>query len=66
MREFVTVKTFAEKTHVSERTVWRGVRSGGIPAIRIGTAVRIPEDAVDAMSEQPKIKGAKTYIAKIV
>lgn len=65
MREFVTVKTFAEKTHVSERSIWRGVRSGSIPSIRIGKSIRIPEDAVDAMYEQPAARNARPVISVI-
>jgi excisionase family DNA binding protein len=39
--ELLTVREAAERFSVSEPTVWRYVRSGKLPAFRVGGTVRI-------------------------
>lgn len=44
----LTVSQVAQQMAVSHPTVLRWVRSGDLPAIRVGRIVRIPTDAFDA------------------
>ncbi len=41
-RELIDVPGMAGLLHVSESTIWRGVRSGVIPVVRMGQRVLIP------------------------
>jgi excisionase family DNA binding protein len=42
----VTVAVAARRLAVCEQTVYRAVRRGELPAIRVGRAIRIPESAI--------------------
>lgn len=41
-RLFLTVAELAKLMHLDPRTVRRGIAEGTIPAVRLGTSVRIP------------------------
>ena len=41
-QEFYTVKQLASVLHVSAITVWRKIKSGEIPAVRLGKRILIP------------------------
>jgi len=41
-----TVAVAARRLSVSERTIYRAVRRGDLPAIRLGRLIRIPEAAL--------------------
>lgn len=47
--QFYTVAEVAELTRVSRMTVYRMVRSGDLPAVRVGNSYRVPKLAVDEM-----------------
>lgn len=49
---YFTYREFAEVLGVSEAHVKRHVASGDIPAIKIGSVVRIPASALDAMESE--------------
>jgi len=42
----LTVGEVAARLRVSRATVYRLVRLGGIPALRVSNAIRIPADAI--------------------
>ena len=44
---FLTALEVAERMRVSKMTVYRLIRSGKIPAVRIGRAFRVREDDVE-------------------
>jgi excisionase family DNA binding protein len=44
---FYSVKEFGELTSLSETTVYRIVGKGQIPAIRLGSQIRIPATYID-------------------
>lgn len=43
--ELVTMATFARRRSISESTVRAAIRSGQLPAVKIGRAVRVRADA---------------------
>ena len=43
---YLTVEEVAELVRVSRMTVYRWVRSGDLPAVRVGRSFRVPEKAV--------------------
>jgi excisionase family DNA binding protein len=45
---YLTVEEVAELVRVSRMTVYRWVRSGDLPAVRVGRSFRIPQDSLDA------------------
>ena len=45
---YLTVEEVAELVRVSRMTVYRWVRAGELPAVRVGRSFRIPQDALDA------------------
>ncbi len=49
--EYFTLKEVAERLKVSERTVWRWVHSGELPAIKLGQQWRIRDDDLDEFLE---------------
>jgi excisionase family DNA binding protein len=44
----LTVAEFAERHQLSHHTVYRLIRAGAVPAIRLGRSLRIPESALVA------------------
>ncbi len=46
---FMTVTEVADIMRVSKMTVYRLIRSGEMPAIRVGKSCRVPEAAVSQM-----------------
>ena len=48
-RPLLTVPQFARQTKTSERSAWRWIAAGQLPVIRLGRAVRIDPDRVDAI-----------------
>lgn len=49
----------ASLLHVSKRTVYRLRKSGALPAINIGRAVRIPADALTQFLEHTRLNGER-------
>jgi excisionase family DNA binding protein len=47
LRHFLTVPETAERLRVSPKTVYRLVWSGQLPALRIGSQIRIDEQALE-------------------
>ncbi|MGH9186978.1 MAG: helix-turn-helix domain-containing protein [Acidimicrobiales bacterium] len=45
---FLTVAEVAEQLRVSSMTVYRLIKSGSLPAVRVGKSFRLREDDVDA------------------
>jgi excisionase family DNA binding protein len=45
---FLTVHEVADLLRVSTMTVYRLIKSGDLPAVRIGKSLRLREDDVDA------------------
>jgi excisionase family DNA binding protein len=45
---YLTVEEVAEFVRVSRMTVYRWIRSGDLPAVRVGRSFRIPQDGLDA------------------
>lgn len=45
----LTVEEVAQLLRISRTSAYEGVRSGYIPAVRIGRSLRIPRSAIDAM-----------------
>ncbi|EGD51739.1 DNA binding domain protein, excisionase family [Thermoanaerobacter ethanolicus JW 200] len=54
MDKFYTVKEVAELLKVNIHTVYRWVREGRLPAIKIGDLVRIPESELNKFLEEHK------------
>ncbi|MBN1629919.1 MAG: helix-turn-helix domain-containing protein [Thermoleophilia bacterium] len=54
MREYMTPKEVAERLKVDRITVYRMVKDGRLPVVRIGRGLRIPASAVAAMLEPAK------------
>jgi len=56
---YLTPKEVSEKLSVDERTVQRlckePVEEGGIPAIRVGRLLRIPEDFEETMAKKQRV-----------
>jgi excisionase family DNA binding protein len=48
----LTVAVVARRLDVAEKTVYRAVRRGEFPCIRVGRSIRIPESAL-APPERP-------------
>lgn len=48
-RPLLTVPQFARQTTTSERSVWRWIAAGHLPVVRLGRAVRIDPDQLDAI-----------------
>ena len=46
---FMLVSEVADLMRVSKMTVYRLIRSGDMPAIRVGKSFRVPESAVEAL-----------------
>lgn len=52
---FYTVKTLADKLAVQPLTVYRLIKQGKIPAVKIGRSIRFDPDAVDAFLESVRV-----------
>lgn len=48
--DLLTVAEYAEKARVSLPTVYRLVKSGRIPTLKIGSQIRIPASALEVKS----------------
>ena len=44
---FLTVQEVAELMRVSTMTVYRLIKAGDLPAVRVGRSFRVPEQAVN-------------------
>lgn len=47
--ELFTVAEVAEMARISRMTVYRMVRSGELPALRVGSVYRVPRSAVEEL-----------------
>lgn len=50
-KRFYTINDLVEMGFASRVTIWMRIKSGDLPAIKIGRSVRIPCDAFDAYCE---------------
>ena len=55
-RDLLTVSEVAEIMRVSNMTVYRLIKSGQLPAIRVGKSYRIREDDVDRFLSDQSVK----------
>ena len=53
--QFFTVKTLAEKLAVQPLTIYRLIKDGKIPSVRIGRSIRFEPSAVDAFLESVRV-----------
>jgi excisionase family DNA binding protein len=51
-KKLLTLEEIAKTLRVSKRTVVRWVQQGVLSAYRIGTVIRVPEDAFEKMLQQ--------------
>jgi excisionase family DNA binding protein len=51
-KKLLTLEEIAKELRVSKRTVVRWVQQGILSAYRIGTVIRVPEDAFEKMLKQ--------------
>jgi excisionase family DNA binding protein len=52
---YLTVKDIANRLQVSEQTVWRWIRSGELPSIKLGGQYRVsPDDLQDFLKKHRK------------
>ncbi len=52
---YLTVKDIATRLQVSEQTVWRWIRSGELPSIKLGGQYRVsPDDLQDFLKKHRK------------
>jgi len=51
-KKLLTLEEIAKELRVSKRTVVRWVQQGVLSAYRIGTVIRVPEDAFQKMLKQ--------------
>jgi len=51
-KKLLTLEEIAKELRVSKRTVVRWVQQGVLSAYRIGTVIRVPEDALAKMLKQ--------------
>ncbi len=47
--ELLTVNETADILRVSTRTVYKFVKNGKIPSVRVGTAIRIPKEELEKL-----------------
>ena len=48
MSELLTVEEVAEKLRIGERTVWRFIRAGDIPSVKVGRRRFVTPDGLEA------------------
>ncbi len=53
----LTVHEAAERLRISEPTLWRHVKAGRLPAVRVGGLVRLEVRAVDAFQVPYEVRG---------
>jgi excisionase family DNA binding protein len=53
---FLTAGEVAERMRVSKMTVYRLIRAGKLPAVRIGRAFRVREDDVEAYLDSSYVR----------
>ncbi|MCC6398402.1 MAG: helix-turn-helix domain-containing protein [Bacteroidetes bacterium] len=53
--QFYTVRTLADRLAITPLTVYRLVRQGKIPAVKIGKSIRFDPEAVDAYLESVRL-----------
>lgn len=56
-RQFLTVQELADIMRVSEMTVYRLIRDGSIPALRIGKHLRVASDDFDRFLQSNAVGG---------
>ena len=56
-KKFYTINDLVEMGFASRVTVWKRIKSGELPAIRVGRSVRIPADAFDKYCESLRVSG---------
>ncbi len=49
MKDFLSLAEAAQELGVSQLTVYRMVRDGQIPAVRVRQSIRIPADALERL-----------------
>lgn len=59
MSETLTVKEAADTLRVCEKTVYRWIRSGEVPAYRVGRSYRIPTTWLQWLVEQALRSGPR-------
>ena len=59
----LTVREVAETMRVSNMTVYRLIRAGELPAIRVGKHFRIRENELNAYLESQTVRGGDTWPA---
>jgi len=55
VEQFYTVRTLADRLAITPLTVYRLVRQGKIPALKIGKSIRFDPAAVDAFLESVRV-----------
>ncbi len=61
MADTYKVKEVADKLDCTPLTIYRMIREGNIPAIRIGRNFRIPREAMDKWLKEEIIRPKKAY-----
>jgi|SoiMetStandDraft_2_1073263.scaffolds.fasta_scaffold509323_1 excisionase family DNA binding protein len=60
MEALLTVPEVAPKARLSEQGLYRAIREGQFPAVRIGAKIRIPESALQRWIEQQMEQQSRT------
>jgi excisionase family DNA binding protein len=51
----LTVSEAAKRLHIHRRTAYRFIKEGRLPAVVIGSAIRVPEEALMKMLDESSI-----------
>jgi excisionase family DNA binding protein len=62
-RNLLTVREVAETMRVSNMTVYRLIRAGELPAIRVGKHFRIRENELNEYLESQTVRGGDSWPA---
>jgi excisionase family DNA binding protein len=62
-RNLLTVREVAETMRVSNMTVYRLIRAGDLPAIRVGKHFRIRENELNEYLESQTVRGGDSWPA---
>jgi excisionase family DNA binding protein len=54
MAEYLSITQVATLLGCDRTTIWKAVREGHLPALRLRGAYRIPREALDALTYRPK------------